>query len=68
MVRLNQKQYAEKLGISQASVSFRINNNMSLPGVKRMEKVNRFYFLHFDDGISDDQLEQLKKEFRNINK
>lgn len=46
--KLSQKQYAKKMQVSQPAISYRLANDLPLPGVVQVEKMSRFYILHFD--------------------
>lgn len=55
-MKLNQQQYAEKIGISQAAVSKKINRYLTgkiakseLPGVNKIEKIGRIFVIFYTD-------------------
>jgi hypothetical protein len=55
------KEYCELAGVSKSAVSYRISNNMLLPGVKEYKKEDRVFILVRDKAISTDII---KKSFR----
>jgi len=68
IIKLNQKEYADRIGVKQPSVSYRINNNMPLPGVKKVEQFSRFYVLHFDTKTNIPRAKKMFKEKLPISK
>lgn len=48
ILKLNQKEYGEKMGVDQAAISYRINNGLHLPGIVKTERFSRFYVLHYE--------------------
>ncbi len=59
--KLNQAEYAKKMGVAQAAISYRIKNDLHLPGVKKLEVFGRFYIIHFDASTS---IKEAKKYFQ----
>jgi hypothetical protein len=49
MKKLNQKEYADIMGIKQQAVQYRLKVGAKLPGVTRIEKFSRFYVLHYNE-------------------
>ncbi len=48
-MKLNQKQYAALLGVTNVAVSYRLKQGLKLPGITRIERFSRFYILHFNE-------------------
>lgn len=48
IVKLSQAEYGKKMGVTQPAISYRISKNLPLPGVVKLEKMSRFYILHFE--------------------
>lgn len=52
------KEYCDIANISKSAVTYRINNNKLLPGIKSYEKKDKTYILTRDKNISTDIIRQ----------
>jgi hypothetical protein len=50
------KEYAGIAGVSASAISYRVNNRLVLPGIKKYSKVDRVYLLERDNSIRDEDI------------
>jgi hypothetical protein len=53
------KEYCTIAGVSKSAVTYRINNNLLLPGIKSFKKTDKKYVLTRDQTVNNNTIKQL---------